>query len=290
MYFSPPSWYCWFSPVYCDCISLWQEIIRSTYSTAIQPHPLPVRWRTVWLTAASDRRHSPSLSWPGHLEGRRVSGQAYCSWYTLHTGHAHWAFPVSPWSCRWTFSAILQNGDRWCITSTFKILNKEHFDFKDRRVLYTLKIRTCPLSRLFLHVSATHLEDADDRPEYRVRQERCMAETERPSSGPSETPLWRNIPGQALKRSHKLQFLRATPFLLAAFGIYVFCTRIFDYGQCTFLSQLHVWRRRFVHVISGLFRSPGIAGPLCVLLNWLEQRQGDSCWSGRRSNAEKSQW
>lgn len=136
VYFDPPPpRYCWFSPVYYDCISLWQEIIRRPYSTAIQPHPLPVRWRTVWLTAALDIRHSPSPSLPGHLAGRRVSGQAYCSWYTSRTGHAHWAFPVSPWSCRWTFSAILQNGDRWCHTNTIKILNTQQFNFKDRWVL-----------------------------------------------------------------------------------------------------------------------------------------------------------
>lgn len=290
MYFSPPSWYCWFSPVYCDCISLWQEIIRSTYSTAIQPHPLPVRWRTVWLTAASDRRHSPSLSWPGHLEGRRVSGQAYCSWYTSHTGHAHWAFPVSPWSCRWTFSAILQNGDRWCITSTFKILNKQHFDFKDRRVLYTLKIRTCPLSATV----STCIR-------YSPRGRRWPSGIPCPAGtmyGGNRTsifwsfgnPTLEEHPGTSAKTIAQVTVPTCNAISFGSFGIYVFCTRIFDYGQCTFLSQLHVWRRRFIHVISGLFRSPGIAGPLCVLLNWLEQRQGDSCWSGRRSNAEKSQW
>lgn len=66
--------------------------------------------------------------------------------------------------------------------------------------------------------------------------------------------------------------------------IYVIRTLIFDYGQCTFLTWLHVCWRRFVHVISGLFRSPCIAGPLCVLSNWLEHRQGDSCRPGRRRN------
>lgn len=132
-------------PVYYDCISLWRELIWRAYSAAFQPHPLPVRWRTVWLTAASDRRHFPSPSWPGYLEGRRVLAQACCSWYTSRTGHAHLAFPVSPWSCRWTFSAILQNGDSWWYTNNIKILNKQHFDLKVCRALLTLKIRTYPL-------------------------------------------------------------------------------------------------------------------------------------------------
>lgn len=94
-----------------------------------------------------------------------------------------------------------------------------------------------------------------------------MAETERPSSGPSETPLWRNIPGQALKRSHKLQFLRATPFLLAALEFTYFVPGSLITGNARSCPSYTCEEDVFIHVISGLFRSPGIAGPLCVLLN-----------------------